>query len=122
VWISCPNSKSWWRSFFGGKWINWHVPFHILHFSPDTLVALLKSEGFTAIELRNITPSLWVASSIITRLFANKGKPTRQLRNPFLLFGLMLAIRLLLFPMLFLCNRSGHGDCLVVTAVLGNAA
>jgi 2-polyprenyl-3-methyl-5-hydroxy-6-metoxy-1,4-benzoquinol methylase len=37
VWISCPNSRSWLRSAFGRYWINWHVPFHVVHFSPDTL-------------------------------------------------------------------------------------
>jgi SAM-dependent methyltransferase len=121
VWISCPNSRSWWRSLFGAKWINWHVPFHILHFSPDALVALLRNEGFVGVELRNVTPSLWIASSIITRLFASKSKPTRQLRNPFLLFGLMLAVRVLLFPVLFVCNRWHRGDCLVVTATSGCA-
>jgi len=76
----------------------------------------LREEGFTGIKLREVTPSLWVASSIIVRLFASKGKPTRQLRNPFLLFGLMLVARLFLCPVLYLCNRSGRGDCLVVSA------
>ena len=33
VWISCPNSQSWLRYLFGRYWINWHVPFHIVHFS-----------------------------------------------------------------------------------------
>ena len=116
VWISCPNSRSGFRSLFGRYWINWHAPFHIVHFSRDTLAKLLREEGFTGIKLREVTPSLWVASSIIVRLFASKGKPTRQLRNPFLLFGLMLVSRLVLCPVLYLCNRRGRGDCLVASA------
>jgi len=116
VWISCPNSRSWFRSLFGRYWINWHAPFHIVHFSRGTLAKVLREAGFTGIELREVTPSLWVASSIIARLFASKGKPTRQLRNPFLLFGLMLVARSVLCPALYLCNRRGRGDCLVVSA------
>jgi SAM-dependent methyltransferase len=122
VWISCPNSRSSLRSLFGKYWINWHAPFHIVHFSAETLVRLLGDAGFTGVELRQITPSLWVASSIITRLFARRGRPTRQLRNPLLLFGLMLIVRLIFFPVLYLCNRMGRGDCLVMTATSGGAA
>ena len=116
VWISCPNSRSWLRSAFGRYWINWHPPFHVVHFSPGSLISLLTDAGFTGVELRQRTPSLWVASSIISRLFARRGRATRQLRNPLLLFGLMLGIRVLLFPLLYLGNRMGRGDCLVVTA------
>ena len=116
VWISCPNSRSWLRSAFGGYWINWHPPFHIVHFSSASLLSLLNDARFTDVELRHRTPSLWLASSIISRLFARRGRATRQLRNPLLLFGLMLGIRVLLFPLLYLGNRMGRGDCLVVTA------
>ena len=40
VWISCPNSQSWLRRLFGRHWINWHVPFHLFHFSMKTLKKL----------------------------------------------------------------------------------
>jgi len=113
VWISCPNSQSWLRPVFGRWWINWHVPFHVTHFSSFTLQRLLEDSGFQKIEIRQITPALWVASSIISRLFARKGRPTRQLRNPLLIFGLVLACRGLLFPLLYWGNRTGRGDCLV---------
>jgi SAM-dependent methyltransferase len=116
LWISCPNRESWLRSVFGRWWINWHVPFHITHFSPEMLQDLLKKCGFHAIETRQITPALWVASSIVARLFAQPGKPTRQLRNPFLMFGLVLACRGLLFPLLYWGNQTGRGDCLVAVA------
>jgi SAM-dependent methyltransferase len=118
VWISCPNSQSWLRPVFERWWINWHVPFHITHFSSSTLRRLLEESGFgRRIEIRQITPALWVASSIIARLFARPGKPTRQLRNPFLIFGLVLGCRVLLFPLFFWGNRRGRGDCLVATGV-----
>ena len=45
VWISCPNRESWLRSVFGRRWIHWHVPFHISHFSGGTLGALLEERS-----------------------------------------------------------------------------
>jgi 2-polyprenyl-3-methyl-5-hydroxy-6-metoxy-1,4-benzoquinol methylase len=116
VWISCPNSQSWLRSVFGRWWIHWHVPFHITHFSPEMLHALLHESGFRPMETLQITPALWVASSVIARLFARPAKPTRQLRNPFLIFALVLACRTLLFPLFCWGNRTGRGDCLVAVA------
>jgi hypothetical protein len=113
VWISCPNNRSWLRPVFGRSWINWHAPFHISHFSAERLRCLLAECGFTAGESRHITPALWVASSIVARLFAREGKATRQLRNPLLMFGLVALCRGLLFPVLYLGNRFGRGDCLI---------
>lgn len=119
VWISCPNNRSWLRTVFGKYWINWHVPFHILHFSVDGLKKLLNGSGFELIETRCVTPSLWFAHSIIARLFSKPGNPTKELRNPLFIISLMLFIRCLLFPLLWIGNRFGRGDCLVVTARKG---
>lgn len=116
VWISCPNSRSWLRTAFGRFWINWHVPFHVVHFSPDTLHALLKNSHFEMVEMRQETPALWVAHSIIARVFAKPGQPTRQLRSAPLVASLILLIRGLLFPLLWLGNLVRRGDCLVVVA------
>ena len=116
VWISCPNVDSWQCSVFGRYWINWHVPFHIVHFSRSTLTNILKETGFEIQEIRQESPALWVAHSIIVRLFAKFGKPTKQLRNPLLITTLLILIRVLFFPLLWLGNRLGRGDCLVVLA------
>ncbi len=116
VWISCPNSRSWLRAVFGRRWINWHVPFHIAHFSGDTLCALLELSGFKVVEIRHRTPALWAAHSVISSLFARKGRPTKEFRNALLVASLTLSIRGLFFPALWLGNALGRGDCLVVTA------
>jgi SAM-dependent methyltransferase len=116
VWISCPNVDSWQRTLFGRYWINWHVPFHIVHFSQSTLTKILKQTGFEVQEIRQESPALWVAHSIIVRLFAQFGRPTKQLRNPFLVAVLLILIRILFFPLLWFGNRMGRGDCLVVVA------
>jgi len=118
VWISCPNSRSWLRDLFGSAWINWHVPFHIVHFSSTTLRELLAETGFTDVRVHQITPALWVASSVITRVFARAARPTRQLRNPVLVLALICLTRALLFPLLCLGNQLARGDCLIVVATI----
>jgi SAM-dependent methyltransferase len=116
LWISCPNGRSWLREVFGRSWINWHVPFHITHLSPETISGLLRRAGFSGIEIRQVTPALWVAMSVIARIFAKEGQPTRELRNPELVIALLFLVRFALFPVLCFQNRRGRGDCLLVTA------
>lgn len=116
IWISCPNNQSWLRSVFGRFWINWHVPFHISHFSSQTLANVLQCSGFEIKELRQETPALWVAHSILAKLFSRPGYATMQLRSAMLVAGLMLLIRSLGFPLLWLGNRMGKGDCLLCVA------
>ncbi len=116
VWISCPNNRSWLRSLFGRFWINWHVPFHIVHFSLKTLENLLLDSGFEVKAVKIEMPALWGAHSIIGIIFTRRGRPTKQLRNPFLVMVLIALIRGMLFPLLWFGNFIGRGDCLVVTA------
>jgi SAM-dependent methyltransferase len=116
LWISCPNSRSWLRNAFGRSWINWHVPFHISHFSEETLRRLLADAGFQNTRTRQITPALWVTQSCIAWLFAKEGRKNSRLRNPFLTLFLMLFFRFVLFPALWIGNRLRRGDCLLVIA------
>lgn len=116
VWVSCPNADSWLRRFAGPAWINWHVPFHIVHFSRATLRRLLGETGFAPRQERQATPALWVAMTIIAYIFARPGETTRALRNPALVALLMGIARFQLFPLLWLANRRGAGDCLVAVA------
>ncbi len=116
IWISCPNVDSWQRKLFGKYWINWHVPFHIVHFSQSTLINILQKTGFEIKDMRQKSPALWVVQSIIVSIFAKQGKPTYSLRKPFLIISLMLFVRGLLFPLLWTGNLLGRGDCLIVKA------
>ena len=113
LWVSCPNADSWQRGLFGQYWINWHVPFHIMCFSQRTLCTLLEKSGFKIEEIRQESPALWFANSLIARLFAKPGVPTKQLRSPTLVASLILLIRVFLFPILWFGNRCGRGDCLI---------
>ena len=118
IWISCPNSQSWLRKLFGRSWINWHVPFHLFHFSCKTLTQLLQFSGFEITELKYATPSHWMSQSIVAAMFARSGRQTRHLRSPFLVASLMIFCRFFLFPFLWLGNLTGRGDCLIVEAVV----
>jgi len=116
LWISCPNNQSWLRRLFGRFWINWHVPFHIVHFSKATLTRLVEQNGFRVERVRNETPALWFTQSLLARLFAKPRQPTRQLRSIYYVMPLLAIARCFLFPLFWLANWTGHGDCLVVMA------
>lgn len=116
VWISCPNSQSWLRDVFGRFWINWHVPFHISHFSSKMLTGVLQQSGFELKKLHQATPALWVTHSILAWLYSKPGYATTQLRSTILVTGLMLLIRGLCFPLLWMVNLLGKGDCLLCVA------
>jgi len=80
------------------------------------LKKLLADTGFRTFTCHQETPALWVAQSTIADHFAHPGEPTNALRNPLLVVGLMAVWRFILFPLLWLKNRQGHGDCLVLRA------
>ena len=116
VWISLPNADSALQNVFGGDWINWHVPFHITHFTGPHLRRLLAETGFDVFSFRNETPALWVAHSIIAKLYSRPGEPTRRLRRAWFVGAWMVLVRTFLFPTLWGLNRNWRGDCLVVRA------
>ena len=121
VWISCPNAESWARAAFGRFWINWHPPFHIVHFSQRTLANLLRTNGFEIRKLKFATPSLWIAQSIVSALWSKRGQSNRFMRRAFLVASLMMLIRTLLFPILWFANFRERGDCMLVFAVKSTA-
>ena len=116
LWISCPNYRSLWRLVFGAYWINWHVPFHVAHFSLDNLRSILAETGFKIEFVQQATPALWLTQSLMAALFAKRGNPTWQLRSAPLVILFMLLFRGILFPILWFSNRRGRGDCLVLRA------
>jgi len=116
VWISCPNAWSLWRRVFGRAWINWHVPYHLWHFSPRTLEAVLARAGLRLTEVKSFTPALWLAQSCCLRLGQRTGGRNRAMRSAPLLAAMMLAARLLVLPFFSRADRRLRGDCLVASA------
>jgi SAM-dependent methyltransferase len=113
LWVSCPNVRSWQKTLFGRYWINWHVPFHLSHFSAGQLDSLFEECGYTVIKRKQASPSLWMAQSLISLFFSRRGRPTREMRKALLVAGLMIPVRFFLFPFLWAGNISGRGDCLL---------
>jgi 2-polyprenyl-3-methyl-5-hydroxy-6-metoxy-1,4-benzoquinol methylase len=118
VWISCPNADSYWRRFFGRSWINWHVPFHLWHFTPITLTNLLKQVKFSVTEISTFTPGLWLAQSLCSAIASKAARANRLLRSAPVIAGLMISLRGLLWPWLRQLDREMKGDCLIVTATV----
>lgn len=117
VWISLPNVESAMAKLCGRDWINWHVPFHIVHFSSTRLEKLLAEAGFEVKASRNVTPALWVAQSLIAWTWRRDASAAIRLqRKAPLVAGLMAIARGIFFPLLWAWNASGRGDCLVVRA------
>jgi 2-polyprenyl-3-methyl-5-hydroxy-6-metoxy-1,4-benzoquinol methylase len=116
VWISLPNADSFWSRVFGPFWINWHVPYHICHFSPHTLKALLAQANFRPCDLKTYTPAISIATSLCARIAGQEGKLNRWMRSVPVIASLMFAIRALLLPIIWSHNKKLRGDYLILTA------
>jgi SAM-dependent methyltransferase len=116
VWISCPNAGSRWRRLFGRHWINWHVPYHLWHFTPETLGRLLSRTRLRLLEMETFTPSLWLAQSLLSQIGSHAGRANQLMRSPAVLAGLMMAGRTIILPLSEGTDRQGEGDCLVIRA------
>jgi len=115
VWISCPNSRSRWRRIFGRRWVQWHVPFHLWHFSPRTLREVLAGASFHPVEVQTFTPALWLASSVCN-LFSRRGQANRWMRSAPVMAGLMLLSRVVLFFLEGRARGRFSGDCITAIA------
>jgi len=58
--LSTPNSNGWGAKVFGKRWINWHAPYHLQHFSARSMNAAAKEAGFVVKECKTITSSEWL--------------------------------------------------------------
>jgi SAM-dependent methyltransferase len=116
VWISCPNAASLWRRLFGRAWVNWHVPYHLWHFSPATLEAVLARAGYEVAALDTLSPAVWMAQSLCVSLAAREGRSNRVMRSAPVAAGLTLLARTMVLPWFRHLNRDRTGDCLVVRA------
>jgi SAM-dependent methyltransferase len=61
-----PNVKSFWCKVAGSSWINWHVPYHLHHFSCETFSQMAKRCGYRVVRTKTVTPNLWTVLQIRT--------------------------------------------------------
>ena len=58
--LSTPNAQGWGSHFFGRRWINWHPPYHLHHFSPQSMQLCATKAGLYVERQLTITPSDWL--------------------------------------------------------------
>jgi SAM-dependent methyltransferase len=58
--VSTPNAYSAWSRIFGRRWINWHVPYHLQHFSRRSLELAATNAGLEFVWARTLTSSAWL--------------------------------------------------------------
>lgn len=75
--LSTPNAKGWGAAVFGKYWINWHAPYHLQLFTPESMQALAKQTGLRVTDVKTITPSEWLHSQWLHLLtYPDQGTPS----------------------------------------------
>ena len=115
LWLSCPNADSLWRNVFGRHWLHWHVPFHIVHFSPVTITSLLSQAGFRVRSIKTCTPSLWLSQSLLT-LMSRPGHANKAMQTAPAVGLLMFISRILLNFFQWHIDIKMKGDALMLIA------
>jgi 2-polyprenyl-3-methyl-5-hydroxy-6-metoxy-1,4-benzoquinol methylase len=115
VWISCPNVVSLWRYRLGRYWINWHVPFHLWHFSPRSLEEILTTAQFQILEMKTFTPAIWIAQGLSLAMGRKLNLSNCLYRSAAVITALTIFMRLLL-PIIKENASSLSGDCLIIRA------
>lgn len=62
--FSVPNCASFYRHYYDRSWINWHVPYHLHHFNPNSIRRFFSRHGWRVASLRTVTPNLWTILQI----------------------------------------------------------
>ena len=73
-----PNVNSLWCKLSGLRWINWHIPYHLHHFTLKTFTRMAERCGYRVVRSRTITPNLWS----ILQLMACRQSIVRGEANP----------------------------------------
>jgi 2-polyprenyl-3-methyl-5-hydroxy-6-metoxy-1,4-benzoquinol methylase len=75
--VSTPNGSGAWARIFGRRWINWHVPYHLQHFSKDSLALAARKAGLDIVSTRTLTNSAWMGYQLAHLLSIPKpGNPS----------------------------------------------
>jgi 2-polyprenyl-3-methyl-5-hydroxy-6-metoxy-1,4-benzoquinol methylase len=87
--LSTPNSGGWGAMAFGRRWINWHTPYHLQHFSEQSMQLAAEQAGLVLESAKTITHSNWLHYQWIhLALFPEVGHP-----SVFWSPGLVLSLR-----------------------------
>lgn len=103
--LTVPNQDGWGARLFGPAWAGLDLPRHLHHFTPASLSAMLRAEGFRVVTLTTLSHSGWLRHS--ARRAAALG-----LRRPCRLFASKTLSRLLSH----LAVRRGAAESIYVVA------
>jgi 2-polyprenyl-3-methyl-5-hydroxy-6-metoxy-1,4-benzoquinol methylase len=124
-----PNYASLWRRIWTDRWIHWHIPYHLHHFTLKSFVQMAERGGFMVRHHRTITPNLWTLLQlralrhkphlgVPSSLWAapDQSEPSAPSRRKNALFRSIASLALR--SLFAIVNRSvdalGHGDSLLV--------
>jgi 2-polyprenyl-3-methyl-5-hydroxy-6-metoxy-1,4-benzoquinol methylase len=75
--LSTPNSNGWGARLFGRRWINWHAPYHIQHFSLLSMTTAAQKAGLSVEKVKTITSSEWLYYQWLhVFTYPNMGEPS----------------------------------------------
>ncbi|MBI5598272.1 MAG: class I SAM-dependent methyltransferase [Deltaproteobacteria bacterium] len=63
--LSLPNPNGWGAKVFGKKWIHWHAPYHLQHFSVQSMRLAAAAAGLTVESFSTVTNSNWLCLQFI---------------------------------------------------------
>ena len=58
--VNTPNANGWGRTVFGSRWLHWHAPYHLHHFSVQSMKLATGRAGLVVETIRTITSSEWL--------------------------------------------------------------
>lgn len=112
LYLAVPNASSRWRRFFGTNWVSgWFAPFHLVHYTRESLTQLAAEFGLVTSGSWTRTPESWFRLNLKAALHRDENQVEAR---PDLLDSLparVVLMCLLRIVELFLRER----DCLVVS-------
>ena len=76
--VSTPNSRSFAARILGRRWMNWHAPYHLHHFSGRSLRLASEEAGLEVVGIRTLTNSDWLRLQLMHLVT----RPTYGERSP----------------------------------------
>lgn len=70
--MSFPNNQALFRYLWGRRWLHWHLPYHLNHFSKKSISIVAEKAGLKITNLKTVTPNLWTVLQV--RSYLNNPK------------------------------------------------
>lgn len=71
-----PHVGSFWCRVSGARWINWHIPYHLHHFSRAAFARMAQRCGYQVTSSRTVTPNVWTLLQMRAwRQVPERGRP-----------------------------------------------